>query len=531
MPLKDMELLSGEYVRIPYTEDLLPPEHGAAFQKQWKPDSGRETLAFYDSTVEYMRNEWAEAHARSTEVTLGDKSVLLFFDERTRTWNSPEALDVDHITPWREHLADKEVWSREDAMLAYNDAGNLRTVPSNYNRARNAADAILDEHGADSPEWRDWITKKVHFDASKDYPAYDPDVDAVTRNRTTSEAEWTPGMTRKGLGFDDPIKTIWMDHALKEAYAGEVKVPDPDHPDDRTKDHAVQLFRCSATDQLLTRGGLDVDHEVPFAIALQKMLDMNTEARELAATNGDEPPPPISKADVMDLYNNPENLRLMSRSANSAHEWEVGVDGQLYDPELDGVEYATEEPTVAVDDDDVPIVYADDDVNPKKRLHGDALPPGDPLLADGDSLESDTKRTKRAEGDDQVLSRHDAAILAMHPDDFRLLDKMKGEVAKLDPAATGPLSLAQQENLSMVLVHGARGNGIDIDHVVFNPSTRMLFGVQGPVDNDTGKTFFPLDGFKNVPLEVSADHVANLRQQQAMQAQPVQPPPTPTHTL
>ena len=113
---------------------------------------------------------------------------------------------------------------------------------------------------------------------------------------------WTAGVTREGLKFDDPIKTMWLDHALKEAYAGEVKVPDPDHPDDRSKDHAVQLFQCAATGQLVTRGGLDIDHEIPFTVALEKMLDTNREARELAQTNGDEPPPPISKADVCLLY-------------------------------------------------------------------------------------------------------------------------------------------------------------------------------------------------------------------------------------
>ena len=145
MPLTEKELLSGETVSIAFTDELLPPTHGEAFQKKWNPESGRESLSFYDSTVDYMRNEWTAdpANARSTEVELHGKPLLLFFDERTRTWNSPEALDVDHRTQWREHLDNLGAWSREDAMLAYNDAGNLRTVPATYNRARNSADAIL----------------------------------------------------------------------------------------------------------------------------------------------------------------------------------------------------------------------------------------------------------------------------------------------------------------------------------------------------------------------------------------------------
>jgi len=525
----EKELLSGETVRIAFTDEELPPTHGEAFQKKWNPESGRQSLSFYDSTVDYMRNEWTAnpANARSTEVELEGKHLLLFFDERTRTWNSPEALDVDHRTPWREHLDNLGAWSREDAMLAYNDASNLRTVPATYNRARNSADAILDDptQGVDSKEWKDWVDARMRFDVGKDYPAYDPDVDGVDRSSRTTEAVWTAGVTREGLGFDDPIKTTWLDHALKEAYVGEVKVPDPDHPDDRAKDHAVQLFRCAATDQLVTRGGLDIDHEIPFTVALEKMLDMNREAREQAQANGDELPPPISKADVMDLYNNPENLRLMSRSANSAHEWELQADGHYYDPELAAVEYATAEPTVVVDDDGAPVVYADEEaVNPKKRGRDDLDPPLNVHVVDGDSSEPVTKSAKRDDdGADVEVSRRDAALLAMHREDFGLLEKMRGEVAKLDPAQTGPLSPAQQENLSMALVYGARGQGIDIDHVVFDPQKRTLFGVQGPLDSDTGKTWFPLDGLKDVPLEVTAGHVAEQRQQAALAVAPVQP--------
>lgn len=542
MPLMEKELLHGHTVRIAYTDEELPTAHGEEFNKKWDPASKRETLSFYDSTAEYMRNEWTEDNARSAVVKLDDKELLLFFDERTRTWNSPDALDVDHITPWRQHLEDKEVWSREDAMLAYNDADNLRTVPATYNRARNAADAILDTHGVDSKEWRDWVDKKVHFDASKDYPAYDPEVDGVKRTAKTVDAEWAPGTTRKTLGFDDPIKTKWLDHALKEAYAGEVKVPDPDHPDDRSKDHEVQLFRCSATGQLVTRGGLDIDHEVPFAVALQKMLDTNREARELAQVSGDEPPPAISKADVMDLYNNPENLRLVSRSANSAHEWELGVDGQLYDPELDDVEYATPEPNATVVDDHEPVVYEDDIVmgghapvqdddastNPLKRDRNSVHTPNFALDDDDDNRQSASKRTK------ETVTPREAALRDLHTEDADLFAKVKAGVEGLDPTKTGPLSPAQQENLAMVAVVYAREKGIGIDHVVPSVDGKTLFGVQGPLDADTGKIAMPIDAFKNQPLEVTAEFLGRQRQEAAQQAAtqaPVQPQHTPAQHM
>lgn len=537
MPLTEEKLLNDKTVRIAYTDELLPPTHGEAFQKKWNPESGRESLSFYDSTVEYMRNEWAAnpANARSTEVQLHGKPLLLFFDERTRTWNSPEALDIDHRTPWREHLDNLKVQSRKDAMLAYNDVGNLRVVSATYNRARNSADAILDDptKGVQSPEWKAWVDRRMRFDVGADYPAYDPDEHGVNRSSRTTEAVWTAGVTRKGLGFDDPIKTTWLDHALKEAYVDEVKVPDPDHPDDRAKDHAVQLFRCATTDQLVTRGGLDIDHKIPFTVRLKEKLDAHESLRREAEVAGDDPPPPISKADVLDLYNNPENLRLMSRSANSGHEWEVGLDGEYYDPELDGVEYATPEPTVVVVDDHEPVVYADEEtVNPKKRGRDDVDPPLNVHVVDGDSGEPVTKTAKRDDdGADVEVSRRDAALLAMHRDDFGLFEKIRGKVPNLDLGENEVLSPAQQDNLSMALVYGARGQGIDIDHVVFDAQSRMLFGVQGPLREDTGKTWFPMDAFKNVPLEVTAGHVAEQRQQAAQAVAPVQPQHTPAQHM
>jgi len=549
MPLTEEKLLNDKTVRIAYTNEEQPPTHREAFQNEWNPESKRESLNFYDSTVEYMRNEWTAnpANARSAAVELDGKHLLLFFDERTRTWNSPEALDIDHRTPWREHLDNLKVQSRKDAMLAYNDADNLRVVSATYNRARDSADAILDDptKGVHSPEWKDWVDRRMRFDVGKDYPAYDPDVHGVERSSRTTDAVWTAGVTRKGLAFDDPIKTTWLGHALKEAYAGEVKVPDPDHPDDRTKDHAVQLFRCAVTEQLVTRGGLDIDHKIPFTVRLKEKLDARETLCRQAEVDGDDPPPPISKADVLDLYNDPENLRLMSRSANSGHEWEVGLDGEYYDPELDGAEYATPEPTVIVVDDHEPVVYADEEaVNPRKRGRDDVDPPLNVHVDDDDPSELATKIVKRDDDDgaDVGVSWRDATLRAMHPEDFGLFEKIRGEVAKLDPAQTGPLSPAQQDNLSMMLVYGARDQKIHIDHVCCWKSKdskdkdskeplKLLGGIQGPLHEDTGKTWFPMDAFKNVPLEVTAGHVAEQRQQAAQAVAPVQPQHTPAQHM
>ena len=556
MPRKREQLLSGESVEIAYTDEELPPAHGEAFDNEWKGENSRKGLKFYDSTVDYMRNEWMEepGNARSAEVTHRGQPLLLFFDEGTRTWNSAEALDVDHKTPWKKHFEQLQVWSKADAMLAYNDASNLRTIPATYNRARDSADRILDEHGVDSPQWAAWVDKKMRFDTSVDYPAYDPDVNSANRTSRTTDAPWASGVNREGLAFDDSIKTTWLNHALKEAYAGEVKVPDPDHPDDRSKDHAVQLFQCPVTNQYLTRGGIDIDHEIPFTVALDYMLNQNEAERLQAAVNGDEPVPGISRADVLDLYNNPDNLRLMSRSANSAHEWEVGLDGQRYDPELDDVEYAKPEPTTIVVEDDEPMVYYHDapmrDPTLGAVAHDDevtmTLPQAAtlaldddqvaaPVLGDGDAsvlrkrgrddedapvfvpgkddsaLESQPKRTKSMEDDAGPVSLRDAAILSMPSQDLALFGKLKGEVDKLDPAMVGPMSETQRENVAMTMVAFARNARLDdIDHVVAvnDGQNAKVFGVQGPLDADTGKVWFPVDIFKNQPLEVTVNLMA-----------------------
>lgn len=512
MPTREVELLTiGRTVKIAYTDELQPTQHGEDYDNEWKQIKGRTGLGFYDSTIDYMRNEWVEipGNMRSVEGTIEDKKLLLFFDERTRTWNSAEALDVDHKQPWLEHFNELEGWSKSDAMLCYNDVDNLRMVSAPYNRARAPADRILDEHGADSPEWRDWVQKKLRFDVDKDYPAYDVDTHGTTRNSTTRETEWTNGVEREGLKFDPGIKNVWFRHALKEAYAGDVTVPDPDHPDDRSRDHSVQLFKCAATGQYVTLGGIDIDHKITFAEKLGDMLEQNRQQRELAESLGLDAVPPITKAQVKDLYNDPDNLRLMSRSANSAHEWEVGLDGQLYDPDLDDYEYATEEPKPVVEDDDqAPIQYEDDAplVNLRKRGRDDEHAPK-PSLDDDNASEPVTKRDKPI-GDPSTIDPREAALLNLQARDFDMYRKIVGEMGTLDPAETGPLTDKQRENLAMSLVAFARQDGLNqIDHVVaFNETGQhpVLFAVQGPLDQDTGKTWLPIDRLKDQPMEVTA---------------------------
>jgi hypothetical protein len=514
MPRKTVELLSGMNVEIGSTEETSPPAHGEEYDREWKQRKGREGLGFYESTKEYMRNDWIEepGNMRSAEAKHNDQTLLLFFDEKTRTWNSAEALDIDHKQPWLEHFHDLEGWSKADAMLAYNDVGNLRMVSAPYNRARNAADAILEAHGADSDQWRDWVERKLRFDTGKDYPDYDPDQHGATRKAETKATEWTDGVSREGLKFDAGIKKIWYEHALKDAYVGDITVSDPDHPDDRARDHSVQLFQCSATGQYVTLGGIDIDHKISFTKKLDAVLEDNRAAREEAELLGLDPVPPVSKAQVKDLYNDAGNLRLTSRSANSAHEWEIGLDGQLYDPDFDDFEYATAEPSVTVVDDDAPIIYEDASTHPKKRKreeeNRDEKAPR-PSEGEGEDLPSE-RATKREKIDqqDQPLNPRDAVLLKMESRDFELYRKMVGEVGKLDPMEVGPLTGEQRENVAMSLVSYARQYGLsDIDHVVSYREPghgAVVFGVQGPLEADTGKVWLPIEKFKHQPMEVTA---------------------------
>ena len=599
------KLRNGSSVRLVSGTEYPRPLHGPEFLVPWDPFDKGHTPGFYKSTAEYMRNEWIQNIRRSHIVMaeLHGKPFLLFFDEHTRLWNTPEALDVDHVTPWRAHFDALGVQTRRDAMWAYNDLGNLRLVPATYNRGRGPADAILDTHGADSPEWREWVNDRLRFDPDGDYPAYDPDRDGARRQRRTIDKEWDLGVSRKGLKFDNAIKTIWYDHALRKAYAGEVTVPDPDHRDDRSKDHVVQLFRCSVSKQFVTLGGLDIDHERTFLKVLGKMLHDRAEARKDARSRGEEPPPPISRADVFDLFNNPENLRLVSRSLNSSHEYERGLDGEFYDPSIDrnparwkhvvyedaptasdsssddeasgygsssddeasGYRSSSDDEAsdygsmsddessghgamsddewiadasmsddewtahASMSDDESSVHASMSDAEPdapdasdgpdreagrgaKRAREDDAPDDGEKEKErDPDEGPSPAKRARIDGGDAAPRDSREAVLRAMHPDDAAFFHQMRDAVAGLERSERGVWSAQEQDNLAMGLVHAARREGIRIDALAVSADERTLFGVQGALEQDTGRVGISIATFSGASMEVGAWAVANLR--------------------
>lgn len=316
--LEEKTLSSGEPVTLVHWENESPTKHGDTLQNRtWKDSDTRSGLGFYDSTSEYMHNDWAQKNMSPQGVTVPDAgSLLLYHHAETDTWHSADALDIDHVDQWKDHFDTLKVASHADAHMAYNDTSNLRLLPAPVNRAREAAFRILEEHGADSPQWQGWVEKRFGFDADADRPGFDPDNDGAKRKRTTMEQPWSADDGRKGLSFDAAVLGKWYESKLEESHVDTVTLKSPTSG----KMIPVPLFYCAASGQLCTRDALDIDHEIPFELLARKM-------EEHGGPNG------LSKADALDGYNETSNLRLVGRSVNSSHEYEMDEEGNYRDDE------------------------------------------------------------------------------------------------------------------------------------------------------------------------------------------------------
>ncbi|WP_363800209.1 XVIPCD domain-containing protein [Lysobacter firmicutimachus] len=312
---KTKQLQSGQSVQLVSWDDRPLTDHRELQHKPWLPTDTRASVGFYDSTVEYMRNDWARQHMQPQAAHLEAGSVLLYYHGDSKTWHSTDALDIDHVSQWRDHFGALGVANHAEAHMAYNDVSNLRMLPSVINRARDCADNVLTQYGADSQEWRTWVEQRFAFDPNAHHPAFDPDRDQARRTQGTLGTAWSPDEGRTGLSFDTRVVGKWFEAELKNAYAG--SVPMRNHQGEVQE---VPLFRCAASGQLCTRDALDIDHKVPFELLSQKMLEH--------APNGQ-----LSKADALDAYNDVSNLRLVSRSTNSSHEFEVDIRNEYRDHE------------------------------------------------------------------------------------------------------------------------------------------------------------------------------------------------------
>lgn len=308
-------LKSGQQVTLSDWEGLEPPQHGKALlSKPWDEDASRQGYSFYKSTEEYMRNEWAAANMHPTVAQLGSEKLLVFYHAQTKSWHTAEALDIDHKTQWKDHFKALGVANKAEAQMAYNDVGNLRLLPSAVNRARDSADATFAK-GANSVEWQQWCQERFGFDPSVKPPPFDPEKDMANRRASTKNAEWGDDHSRKDLAFDARVQGKWFEQELHRSYAGSAVVQRPEPPHDAMQ---VPLFRCAATGQLCTRDAFDIDHQIAFESLLKELPKHAQDGR-------------LSKADVLDAYNDTSNLRLVSRAANASHEWEIGRHGDYHD--------------------------------------------------------------------------------------------------------------------------------------------------------------------------------------------------------
>ncbi|SFK52480.1 XVIPCD domain-containing protein [Lysobacter sp. cf310] len=301
---------SGKQVTLVSWEDESPTQHGAKLQnKPWKATDARAAVGFYDSTVEYMRNDWAAKHMAPKAVVTTHGSLMLYHNASTNTWHSTDALDIDHVVPWKQHLANKGARNHAEANMAYNDVANLRMLPAVVNRARDSADNVLNTYGKDSRQWQEWVDQRFGFDAKASASAFDPDKDLARRTAATTSKEWAPEDGRKGLSFDAAVAGKWYESQLHKQYATTVEMS---HPTTGAK-QKVPLFYCAASRQLCTRDALDIDHELRFEALAKAMM-------KYAPDGG------ITKAHAADAYNETSNLRLVSRGANSSHEWELNAE-------------------------------------------------------------------------------------------------------------------------------------------------------------------------------------------------------------
>jgi hypothetical protein len=414
----------GQTVTLASWENEVPPVHGGDLvAKSWNDQQPRKGMYFYDSTVNYMRNDWAAAHMSPVNFdlpltvntdqgsgqqvrTTEQHKVTLYYSGATDSWHTAHALDIDHEKEWKKHLVAKGVDNYADAHMAYNDVDNLRLLPSVHNRSRDKLDKMIEDHGLDSRQFATWRKENLDFDPSVPHPAFDPGRDAVVRRASTRDADWSPDDGRSVLSFDTRVKRVWMDHELSKIYAGSVQIDD----EANQKQYTIPLFRCPATHQLVTRDAFDIDHQRPISEVLQTMCDHSANGK-------------ISKAAALDAYNDVSNLRLVNRSANSSHEWEQGIHGE-YDSDHD---------------------FGVDDTR---------------------DMFNDSPQPLRMNEPD-------------HPHFAMFKQALEGMYKVAPPGVTG-MSNLEYENASSSLVCAAIANGMNrIDDVVFNAQNQNLIAVEG----------------------------------------------------
>jgi hypothetical protein len=499
--LVNKSLENGEQVVLANWDQYEPTQHGAELRdRAWNAANSRTGLAFYESTVQFMRNDWAEKNMSPQHIQGSTDNVALYYSNETNTWHTADALDVDHITPWKQHLQALDVANMAEAHMGYNDVANLRALPSFFNRARDSGEKVLEQHGIESPQWQKWVNDRIGYDHTVDHPAFDPQTDKARRTIATTGQPWTQDHTRSDLSFDTRVNGKWFEHQLQESFVGTAKLPCA--PMGSTQD--VPLFRCSVTGQLVTRDALDIDHRVPFETVLKDLQEKNP--------NG------LSKAQVLDAYNDTGNLRLVGRSANSSHEWELDRNGQFRDKEIP--ERPNEFKGWLVQDKGI-----DPQVRRMLDEHIDRVPKPFPPRDPSEEVRVLIPRRKGDGGgsDSMEIAPTRAPLLNEqgHPDNGVFRKVMEG-IDRIDPKGQLLPDTASRENMASSLMVAAKMRGLPgIDQVVPSTDFKSMFAVTGSVEQNTHQAAgVQLDIGKTRTVEQNTLALAQLSTPQQSQLQP-----------
>lgn len=494
----DDKLQNGNKVALAYWENLKPTEHGTGqYNTAWSQHKNRDGLAFYESTVQYMRNDWAAKNMHAEIVGDGKgQNTLLYYHQKTGTWHTADALDIDHATQWKDHLKGLKVDNMADAQKAYNDMGNLRLLPSVYNRARDSADDVLKTHGPQSREWKNWVDSRLSFDHNVQYREFDPEGDGARRTKVTKGQSWTEENTRSELSFDKKVMSVWFDHELKKNFVGTANMTNPDGSGKQD----VPMFRCAATGQLCTRDALDIDHAIPLEQVLKKMHELY--------------PGGFSKADALDAYNDTSNLRLVGRSANSSHEWELMPDGHFRDAQVKEIPGEFKK-----------FIVEDGGLKPNER---DAVHQAMGEMREHQRLRMQEyfaqKPSPQQQGNMQNAPQQMGPLVNQngHPDN-PAFNRIVGEIAKLDPKGEVFANQDQRDRMASSLLVLAKHQGMTgIDSVAWGQGMGQGNIFVGQGDPSLGKFVWlsPKDGVSH-SVEQNTQALAKIQN-------PSQPTQNPT---
>lgn len=516
------QLGNGNEVTLATWQGHQPTRHGQDMhEKPWSASDTRASLSFYESTIQYMRNDWAGNHMPAFRADVGGQHVLLFHGALTDTWHTVDALDIDHVKPWKQHLQALDVDNMADANIAYNDISNLRMLPSIHNRGRDGGDRILEAHGPDSNQWKSWVDSRFSFDNSIQYREFDPETDNARRTKVTLGKSWTEENTRSELSFDKRVMEVWFDSELKKNFAGSV----PIQSTDGKQQWNVPLFKCAATGQLVTRDALDIDHAIPFEQLLKKMHELH--------------PGGFSKADALDAYNDTSNLRLVGRSANSSHEWELMPDGQFRDkvePEIPNEfkRFIVEQDRTLDSGERRELGEAIGQMREGFRLNAERywaqqnMPQG--ILQPGVLPQGTPQTVVPQTGGHGPQPGTSPPLLNQqgHPDNG-LFQRVVGQIADLDPKQQ-VFNPQQRESMASSLMVVARHEGLPgIDHVVWNTSGTALVAVSGTLDSPASRISWmePQQGMHRT-IEQNTEALQQIATRQQSQT-PTTQSPSPQH--